>query len=275
MVDSKNLNLDIVEIKGENSYHRFWEYLDGTIGVAKKYWGNGRINFYDENRWCTEAKPNGLDYDIILALDNKKTKQSGKVKGYCFHGKLPTNNDIHNLLWVAVDPSVQGKGYGKKFLDIVEEAAKDTKGILLDAAIPEHDEESKNSYEWYMHHGFVDVDAEMYLFDHSCPMKLLFKSSKCFGNEKVTDEEIQEIKDEFLSETKKLKKDFLELYDKEELGKQWYTMSQNIDKKERKKYRKEKGIKIKKWQYVKDWASNWLLPDEIPPELINPHIPGY
>jgi ribosomal protein S18 acetylase RimI-like enzyme len=44
-----------------------------------------------------------------------------RVIGYACYGEIPCTKHRYDLYWIAVDPQRQGKGYGRKLLELVEE----------------------------------------------------------------------------------------------------------------------------------------------------------
>lgn len=56
----------------------------------------------------------------------------GALAGFVLWGRTPMTGRGYDVYWIAVDPSLQGKGYGKKLLALVEErACNETSGCIL------------------------------------------------------------------------------------------------------------------------------------------------
>lgn len=56
----------------------------------------------------------------------------GLLEGFVLWGRTPMTARGYDIYWIAVDPSSQGNGYGKKLIAIVEEAAcRETSGYIL------------------------------------------------------------------------------------------------------------------------------------------------
>ena len=48
-------------------------------------------------------------------------EEGGHVVGYACYGEIPCTAGRYDLYWIAVDPEMQGKGYGRQLLERVEE----------------------------------------------------------------------------------------------------------------------------------------------------------
>jgi ribosomal protein S18 acetylase RimI-like enzyme len=66
------------------------------------------------------------DY-IIYVLENA----AGDVAGYECHGATPLTLGTYDLYWIAVDPRVQHRGYGRKLLQAAEDDVARRAGRLL------------------------------------------------------------------------------------------------------------------------------------------------
>ncbi len=56
----------------------------------------------------------------------------GVLAGFVLWGRTPMTGRGYDVYWIAVDPSLQGSGYGKKLMALVEEAAcLETSGCIL------------------------------------------------------------------------------------------------------------------------------------------------
>ncbi len=55
---------------------------------------------------------------IIRVLETGKERPS--VQGYVCYGPTPLTQGVYDLYWIAVDPAVQGKGFGRLLIEYVE-----------------------------------------------------------------------------------------------------------------------------------------------------------
>ena len=62
------------------------------------------------------AKAEESGYEFVLADD-----EAGELLGYACFGKIPCTTNRYDLYWIAVDPSKQGQGLGRKLLRAAEE----------------------------------------------------------------------------------------------------------------------------------------------------------
>jgi ribosomal protein S18 acetylase RimI-like enzyme len=68
------------------------------------------------------AKGAKSDYKFIVAV------RDGKVVGYCCYGLIPVSVHSYDVYWIAVDPSVQRSGIGKKLMAAAEDRVRATGG---------------------------------------------------------------------------------------------------------------------------------------------------
>lgn len=66
------------------------------------------------------------DYIIYVAEDS-----SNEVVGYICFGATPATVGTFDIYWIAVSPSVQGKGFGKQLLFYAENQVIEHKGRLI------------------------------------------------------------------------------------------------------------------------------------------------
>jgi len=76
------------------------------------------------------------------------------VLGFSVHGRVPMTDGTWDLYWIAIDPTCQGRGVGRKLLAHVEERVKEARGRWLIAetsTIPSYDGTrafyAKNGYQ--------------------------------------------------------------------------------------------------------------------------------
>lgn len=77
------------------------------------------------------------DYRFVVA-----ERAGGRVAGYACYGPTPLTEGVHDLYWIAVDPTLQGSGVGRKLMDAVESTLtrEGARMILIETA-------SKPSYD--------------------------------------------------------------------------------------------------------------------------------
>lgn len=63
-------------------------------------------------------QPQQKDYLVAVAEDN------GQVVGYILYGPVPVTIGNFDIYWIATDPTVQGKGYGKQLMEWAENDAR-------------------------------------------------------------------------------------------------------------------------------------------------------
>ncbi len=47
-------------------------------------------------------------------------REHSTVQGYACYGPTPLTQGVYDLYWIAVDPAVQGKGFGRRLIEYVE-----------------------------------------------------------------------------------------------------------------------------------------------------------
>lgn len=96
------------------------------------------------------------DGEIVIALElvdealRKGEEASGylfavleeeglRVKGYACYGPVPLTQGVYDLYWVVVDPNDQGKGFGRRLLEHVEQdvAKRGGRMILIETSSQE------------------------------------------------------------------------------------------------------------------------------------------
>jgi ribosomal protein S18 acetylase RimI-like enzyme len=69
--------------------------------------------------------PNQKDYIVAVAEDG------GRAVGYVLYGPVPLTDGNFDLYWIATDPRVQGRGFGRRLLTHAEEDARNHGGRML------------------------------------------------------------------------------------------------------------------------------------------------
>lgn len=64
---------------------------------------------------------------VVTVVEN----ETGEVVGYECHGPAPLTVGTYDLYWIAVDPRVQNRGYGRILLGAAEDDVKARGGRLL------------------------------------------------------------------------------------------------------------------------------------------------
>jgi ribosomal protein S18 acetylase RimI-like enzyme len=83
-------------------------------------------------------------------------EEDGRVAGYTCYGETPCTEGTYDLYWIAVDPSLQGRGVGRRLVRATEDAVAASHGrmLLVETA-------SKPSYAatraFYERIGYVEV----------------------------------------------------------------------------------------------------------------------
>ncbi len=70
-------------------------------------------------------QPEKGDYIVHVVED-----QSG-IQGYVCYGPTPLTEGVYDLYWIAVDPKLQGHGFGQVLLRFVENEIKRQRGRML------------------------------------------------------------------------------------------------------------------------------------------------
>ena len=65
------------------------------------------------------------DYEVVVA------DVGDHVAGYVLFGPVPLTEGNYDLYWIAVDPSIQGGGVGRRLMKHVEEQVRQRGGRLL------------------------------------------------------------------------------------------------------------------------------------------------
>lgn len=76
------------------------------------------------DEWLAEGEAS--DYICWVIED-----EENRVRGYVCIGPTPLTDGTFDLYWIAVDPSVQGRGYGQALTRLAEDEARARGGRLL------------------------------------------------------------------------------------------------------------------------------------------------
>jgi ribosomal protein S18 acetylase RimI-like enzyme len=69
--------------------------------------------------------PNQKDYLVGVAQDD------GRVVGYILYGPVPLTEGNFDIYWIATDPAVQGKGFGRRLIAHAEADARGRGGRMI------------------------------------------------------------------------------------------------------------------------------------------------
>ncbi|MGD0917530.1 MAG: GNAT family N-acetyltransferase [Thermodesulfobacteriota bacterium] len=58
-------------------------------------------------------------------------KEHAAVQGYACYGPTPLTHGVYDLYWIATDPAVQGKGFGRGLIEYVEQDVVKRGGRML------------------------------------------------------------------------------------------------------------------------------------------------
>jgi ribosomal protein S18 acetylase RimI-like enzyme len=75
------------------------------------------------DEWLADGEPS--DY-ICWVIEDEEG-----VRGYVCFGPTPLTDGTFDLYWIAVDPSAQGRGYGRTLTKLAEDEARARGGRLL------------------------------------------------------------------------------------------------------------------------------------------------
>lgn len=70
--------------------------------------------------------PGQNDYQVIV-IENAEAD----VAGYLTFGQTPMAVGVYDLYWMAVDPRAQGRGYGRKLVEWLEDHVRAERGRLI------------------------------------------------------------------------------------------------------------------------------------------------
>jgi ribosomal protein S18 acetylase RimI-like enzyme len=70
--------------------------------------------------------PGQKDYRVVVIEDGE-----GRVAGYLTFGPTPMAVGVFDLYWMAVDPRAQGRGYGRRLVEWLEDEARAARARLI------------------------------------------------------------------------------------------------------------------------------------------------
>jgi len=97
------------------------------------------------------GRPEQKDYDIVV-IENPRHA----VSGYLVYGPTPLTQGTFDLYWMAVAPTEQGKGYGKRLLGWVEGKLRELDGrmiVIETSSQPKYDPTRR----FYLNAGYQEV----------------------------------------------------------------------------------------------------------------------
>ncbi len=77
-----------------------------------------------------EALEKGEESGYIIRVLEVKKEQS-VVEGYTCYGPTPLTQGVYDLYWIVTDPAVQGKGFGRRLMEHVEQDIVKRGGRML------------------------------------------------------------------------------------------------------------------------------------------------
>jgi ribosomal protein S18 acetylase RimI-like enzyme len=85
-----------------------------------------------------ESLGGNSDYVINVAQEEGRDGNAGAggIVGYVCHGHNPVTDAIYDVYWIAVDPTVQGRGVGRALLAHAESCVRDAtgRGLIIDTS---------------------------------------------------------------------------------------------------------------------------------------------
>lgn len=69
--------------------------------------------------------PEQQDYEVAVAEDERR------VAGYVLYGPVPLTEGNYDIYWIATDPNLHGKGFGKALVEHVENEIRSRGGRLI------------------------------------------------------------------------------------------------------------------------------------------------
>jgi ribosomal protein S18 acetylase RimI-like enzyme len=91
----------------------------------------------------TLGRPEQEDYAIVVVTD-----ETGAVAGYMTYGPTPLTQGTYDLYWMAVDPTAQGRGYGRVLVEWLEDHVRRAGGrmIVIETSSSEKYEPTRRFY---------------------------------------------------------------------------------------------------------------------------------
>ena len=99
--------------------------------------------------------------DSLLNLEEgyrfEEIAQEGNLSGFLIWGRTPMTEKGYDIYWIAVDPILQGRGFGKRLMARVEDAAREeTDGCILRLETSGREEYSRQRH-FYGSCGFIEA----------------------------------------------------------------------------------------------------------------------
>jgi ribosomal protein S18 acetylase RimI-like enzyme len=106
--------------------------------------------------------PSG-DYFIYVAEVTDGASDHDPIVGYVCHGQNPVTDAMHDIYWIAVDPSVQGHGIGGRLLAVAEErvGALHGRGLVIETSSRQEYASARRLYEKSCYKKVADI-ADFY-----------------------------------------------------------------------------------------------------------------
>jgi len=87
--------------------------------------------------------PDQQDYEVIV------TEADEQVAGYVLFGAVPLTQGNYDLYWIATDPELHGKGYGRQLMEETENRlqARGARMLCLETSSQEFYQRTRRFYE--------------------------------------------------------------------------------------------------------------------------------
>ncbi|MBN2355707.1 GNAT family N-acetyltransferase [candidate division KSB1 bacterium] len=109
---------------------RVMQAADKSIVMAilhnTNFFSNAEIDMAEELVDIYLNDPEQKDYKFVVIENPERL-----VAGFMTYGPTPLTKDVFDLYWIAVSPSEQNHGYGRKMVQWLENQMEDKKGRLL------------------------------------------------------------------------------------------------------------------------------------------------
>ncbi len=93
----------------------------------------------------------GPDYEFIGARDAE-----GSLLGYACYGLTPSTDGTYDLYWLAVHPSAQGRGAGRRLVEFMEQQLEERGARMLVAETSSRADYARTR-EFYQRAGFAEA----------------------------------------------------------------------------------------------------------------------
>ncbi|MFO7811878.1 MAG: GNAT family N-acetyltransferase [Pelovirga sp.] len=87
--------------------------------------------------------PDQQDYEVIIA------EADSRVAGYVLFGAVPLTHGNYDLYWIATDPELHGKGFGRQLMEETERRlqARDARMLCLETSSQEFYQRTRHFYQ--------------------------------------------------------------------------------------------------------------------------------